>query len=695
MPALLLVSYTGILGGAERVLLDCAAGVPGDHVVACPAGELAGRARGAGLGVLELPERSLDLRAGGRARVRAIAALVAHARELRRLGLDLDPDLIVAWGMRSAIAGLLGGLGGARRARADASGAALTRFAVCHHDFLPGPLIGAAVRAAAARAAAVVVPSRAVAEDLDPGGALGGRLRIVHPGVDLERFAGTGGPAEPPEVLVLGSLVAWKRPELALEIFARARRRHPELRLRLVGEPVTGAEEVLAGLRERLGRPDLVGAVQLAGASPDPVSELERATCLLHCAPREPFGLVILEAMASARPVIAPDAAGPREILDGSCAWLYPPGDAEAGAAALVELASAPERARAAGLAGRHRARRRFSRDRVRAGFAAALEDVIPDRAGSPPETRLEPDRLTVVTVTHNSEDDLSALLDSVAGHLPGTSVVVVDCASRDGTVAEAERRPGVRVVALEANLGFGRACNRGLGLVATPATALLNPDVELIDGSLLELAAAAVAPGGADRLLVPRVLDRDGSRQDTVHPLPVTMADLTRSFVPPAAVPGRAGVMLAPWRADAPRRVGWAVGCALVASSELLLRLGPFDESIFMYGEDLDLGLRADQEGIQTWLVPSVRVVHHRAHSSQAAFGGEPFAVLARARHDVVRRRLGARRAALDDLAQQVTFASRWALKRTLGRPAARERRQLDAIRSIRRPGTLSHARP
>jgi hypothetical protein len=67
-------------------------------------------------------------------------------------------------------------------------------------------------------------------------------------------------------------------------------------------------------------------------------------------------------------------------------------------------------------------------------------------------------------------------------------------------------------------------------------------------------------------------------------------------------------------------------------------------------------------------------------------AFAGEPFELLAQARHDAIERRLGARRARIDDAAQAVTFASRIGLKRALGRPAPRERGQLRAIRTVRR---------
>ena len=291
-----------------------------------------------------------------------------------------------------------------------------------------------------------------------------------------------------------------------------------------------------------------------------------------------------------------------------------------------------------------------------------------------------------LVTVSHDSAPELRALLRSVDEHLPGAEVIVVDNASSDGSVEAGDRRPSVRVVALDENVGFGRACNRGLEEVRAPVTALLNPDVELLDDSLIGLAQEAQRGDRPERLLAPLVLSSDGSRQDTVHPAPCTAADLIRAVVPPAVVPGAAGVSLAPWRSSAPRRVGWAVGCALVARTDTLRRLGPFDETIFMYGEDLELGLRAAAQGVSTWFWPGARVLHHQAHSSERAFGGEPFERHARGRHDAVLRCRGRRAAAVDDGAQAVTFASRMVVKRALGRPAGRERRQLQALMSVRR---------
>ncbi|MGB9185274.1 MAG: glycosyltransferase [Solirubrobacteraceae bacterium] len=669
MTRILFASYSGLLGGAERVLLDCAAGIEGSHTLICPPGPLVQGARAAGLTVLVGPERGLRLRSNLRTRAGAVRSLAAHAAELRRLVGDLDPALTVAWGMRSALAALA--LPGRHAVAFD------------HHDFLPGPLIAAGVRAAARRAAVVTVPSAAVGADLDPVGRLSERLRVVAPGVDAERFAGLGPPPAAPAVLVLGALAPWKRPDLALEICALARQRLPDLTVRVVGGPVTGDESLAAELERRIAAGYLAGVAELVGPQDETGDELARAACLLHCAPREPFGIVLLEAMAAGRPVVAPDAGGPREILDSSCAILYSPGDARAGAEALVTVLSDRARVRTMGEAGRERVRACFDRRRTRSGFRAAFEPVIARRPRSPVAQQAA--GVAVVTVTHNSAEELTSLLASVRRHLPGAAITVVDCASRDGSVAVARGTPGVNTIALDENIGFGRACNRGLGSVTAPVTALLNPDVELIDASLLELAAEALRADRPPRLLAPLVLSPDGRRQQTAHPTPLAGPDLVRALIPPGAIPGAAGAWLAPWRARAPRRVGWAVAAALVAPTATLRRLGPFDESIFMYGEDLELGLRAAAQGIETWFWPAVRVLHGGAHAAGPAFGGEPFERLARARHEVVARRLGKRRGHLDDCVQTLTFASRWVYKRALGRAADREQRQLGALAEAR----------
>jgi GT2 family glycosyltransferase len=96
---------------------------------------------------------------------------------------------------------------------------------------------------------------------------------------------------------------------------------------------------------------------------------------------------------------------------------------------------------------------------------------------------------------------------------------------------------------------------------------------------------------------------------------------------------------------------------------------MGPFDESIFLYAEDLELGLRTE-----TWFHPEARVIHSRAHTTAKEFGGENYELLAQQRREIVRRRLGPRRAIVDDVIELVTFADRALLRTVLGRSAKRE---------------------
>ena len=154
---------------------------------------------------------------------------------------------------------------------------------------------------------------------------------------------------------------------------------------------------------------------------------------------------------------------------------------------------------------------------------------------------------------------------------------------------------------------------------------------------------------------------------------------------MPSAALPGPLARAADPWRSTAPRAVAWAVGCCLVAHTDTLRRLGPFDQRIFMYGEDMELGLRAGDQGIQTWFWPAARVRHDRAHSTSAEFGGEPVELLARQRRAVVQERLGARARARDDRLQALTFATRLGLRALARRPRERERAQLRAVRRLR----------
>jgi GT2 family glycosyltransferase/glycosyltransferase involved in cell wall biosynthesis len=666
----LAVTYAGVLGGAERTLLSFARALPGEVVLACPGGALADRARSEGLTVFALPTRALELRGGAAASLRAVGGLAGHAVEVRRLSEALHPDLVLAWGMRSAIAAAGARTGLARR----------PALLVRHVDFLPGPLVARAVRAGAARADRVSVNSQAVARDLDPRAKLGERLSVAHPGVDLDSYPHAWNVGSEPEALLLGALVPWKRPDLALEAVALASRELPELRLTVAGAPMgdTG-HRLREALRRRAAEPDLAGRVRFVGELADPREALARAWCLLHCADREPFGSVLIQALAGGRPVVAPAAGGPAEIVDESCGRLYSPGSAQAAADALVAVLSSEEQARALGEAGRVRAAR-FGLSEARQRFAQQAQEAM---AGAivPPAEPPAGAGLALVTVTHNSASVVPRLLSSAQRHLPGARLIVVDSGSGDDSVEVARAaQASVTVLELGENVGFGKASNAGVAQVAEPICALVNPDVELVDDSLQTLAREVMAPDAPERILAPLVLFPDGRRQDTAHPEPGSPPLFLKALLPAAILPPFLRPWVEPWRSRRPRAVGWAVGCCLVAPTATLRRLGPFDERIFLFGEDMDLGLRAALQGVETWFCPDARVLHLDAHSTRPAFCGEPFDLLARQRRAVAGERLGPRAARRDHLVWLLTYADRIALKALARRPNARERRQLAA---------------
>jgi glycosyltransferase involved in cell wall biosynthesis len=107
-----------------------------------------------------------------------------------------------------------------------------------------------------------------------------------------------------------------------------------------------------------------------AGAAPhhhrDDVAAVLAAFDVLVCpSDHEPFGMVVLEALAAGRPVVASDSGGPAEILEhGKSGLLFRTGDPEALAAALLRLLADPSLARSLAEAGRLRVREAFARDR-------------------------------------------------------------------------------------------------------------------------------------------------------------------------------------------------------------------------------------------------------------------------------------------------------------------------------------------
>ena len=184
-------------------------------------------------------------------------------------------------------------------------------------------------------------------------------FEIVHYGIragaEPEPYAG-----EELRFLCVGRLIPIKGHVVLLRAFRRVLDERPDARLDIAGRGPL--EHGLKDLARELG---LGGAVRFLGHVTPIQSAVEESFAVVVPSLGEGFGMVALEAMERARPVIAAAIGGLEDLVrDGETGLLVPAGEAEPLAAAMLELAADPQRAAAFGREARRRALERFPEDR-------------------------------------------------------------------------------------------------------------------------------------------------------------------------------------------------------------------------------------------------------------------------------------------------------------------------------------------
>jgi glycosyltransferase involved in cell wall biosynthesis len=232
------------------------------------------------------------------------------------------------------------------------------RFSTKHgfNEFREAPYFGLADRAVASLAHVHIAISRGLARYLeDVEGFDGESFEIVHYGIDPN---GVPKPyaAAVPRLLCVGRLIPIKGHIVLLRAFAEAKKQLPELQLDIAGRGPL--EPALHALARELGVAD---SVHFLGHVSPIQAAIERAAVVVVPSMGEGFGMVALEAMERARPVVAAAIGGLGELVrDGETGLLVPAGEAEPLRDAIVRLAGDLDLARAMGEAGRRRAVSRF-----------------------------------------------------------------------------------------------------------------------------------------------------------------------------------------------------------------------------------------------------------------------------------------------------------------------------------------------
>jgi len=143
---------------------------------------------------------------------------------------------------------------------------------------------------------------------------------------------------------MIGRISPWKGQVFFLEAFARAFGEGDEIAV-LVGAPLFGEEDYDDEVTAAITSLGLMGRVERRGFRDDVNAELQRLDVVVHASTvPEPFGQVVVEAMAAGRPVVAANAGGPAEtITDGIDGVLYELGDVGALAKAMIRVAGDDE----------------------------------------------------------------------------------------------------------------------------------------------------------------------------------------------------------------------------------------------------------------------------------------------------------------------------------------------------------------
>ncbi|MCE5239276.1 glycosyltransferase family 4 protein [bacterium] len=332
----LYVNHVGVLGGAERSLLGLLQAVDRrqiePHLAAPDDGPLADAARQAGIPVHPLPPCRLHRPQTPWDFVAAFRTFGRFRRALRRACRAVEPDLIHANSLISAWAST-------RVTRAPV---------VWHCRDLRAP--AHLVRAVRRRATRVIAISQAVASYIEATAPQGAPVTVITNGFSPQdvhvtrRRSQVRGDwemgAETPLIGCMGQLVPWKRQDVLLRAMPLVLEHVPQARVVFMGSDTFDEHpEYVASLHELANAPSLQGHVVWAGFVDHPADALAALDVLAHPADREPFGRVVLEALALGVPVVAVNQAGPAEIIeDGRSGLLVPPDDPAALAEGIVHL---------------------------------------------------------------------------------------------------------------------------------------------------------------------------------------------------------------------------------------------------------------------------------------------------------------------------------------------------------------------
>lgn len=370
------LNHTARWSGGEIALLRLLdavdAGAMKHTLVCAESGPLvdAARRRGIRTGVLPLSEHVRNVSRSRAAGLSAAAApaLLAYAARIAGLARRLRTDVIHTNSMKAhiygAVAGRLAGVPVVAHLRDDV-------------DDIGSPGVAAAMRALLRHGPSRLVACSAFALRSARGPA--DPARVIYSGIPAADVVATAPISDvPPVVGMVARIAPWKGQHLFLEAAETVARQRPDVRFRIVGSPLFGEEDYLARLRATADRPALTGRVEFRGHVPDPRGEYDELAVAVTASVRpEPFGQVLIEAMARGVPVVGPLEGGPAEIVTSNVdGLLVRPRDPDTLASGVLQLLDDADGAHRLATRALRTVRERFTTEANAARFTAIMQQA-------------------------------------------------------------------------------------------------------------------------------------------------------------------------------------------------------------------------------------------------------------------------------------------------------------------------------
>ncbi len=228
---------------------------------------------------------------------------------------------------------------------------------------------------------------------------------------------------------------------------------------------------------------------------------------------------------------------------------------------------------------------------------------------------------ISVIIVSWKVPKELRRCLDSLLVFSSNLKleIIVIDNNSGADTLAMIEEEfPTVKLIANGHNLGFAKAVNQGLKKALGKYILILNPDSEVLPGTLSEMHNFLEYNYGV-ALVGPKIIYPDGSLQPSVRTFPTLGSQvavlLKLSKIWPS-LPSLRKYLRRDFEYDKQQEVDQIMGAAMFFRRSLINKVGNFDERFYIWFEEVDFCLRIKQAGYRIVYLPTAQIVHHKAAS-------------------------------------------------------------------------------